>query len=151
MTNVDLDKPVATLKALLIKDFDTYQTLSASRDQKENAAFAVILGAAFMAAVDRHFGGNPSPGDVINFVADARVRYPITGEKVPPQEAEAVIRAVAGEDHLMKTMDGKTIGAAQTAMLFALAQEDYSSAAEVDALLSEASEQAADYFRRAGQ
>lgn len=151
MTNVDLGKPVATLKALLTKDFETFQTLSASRGQKENAAFAVVLGSAFMTAVERHFGENPSPGDVINFVADARVRYPVTGEKVPVQDAEAVIRAVVGEDHLMNTMDGKAVGAAQTAMLFALAQEDYSSAAEVDALLSDASEQAADYFRRAGQ
>ena len=41
-----------------------------------------------------------------------------------PENAERVIRAALGEDNLIKDMDGRARGAAQTFMLLALAHEN---------------------------
>lgn len=148
MTDADLEKPVAVLRALLVGDFDTYRRLNAEFGASGNAAFSVVLGSAFIGAVDRHFGEAPSPPDVINFVAEARARYGTTAQLVTTEDAERAIRAVLGEDRLLDGMSGRAIGAAQTAMLFALVQEDGPSPDEIDTLLTRAAEEAAGYFRR---
>lgn len=49
-----------------------------------------------------------------------------------------MIRAALGEDHLIDAMDGRTYGAAQTSMLFAITHENGASAEDVDGLLAEA-------------
>ena len=45
-------------------------------------------------------------------------------DAVVPENAERVIRAALGEDNLIKDMDGRPRGAAQTFMLLALAHEN---------------------------
>lgn len=148
MTDVDLDKPSKVLRALLLQDFATYRRLDAELGSASNPAFSVLLGMAFMNAVERHFGENASPADVINFVAEIRARLETASQLVSAEDAERVIRAALGEDQLLSEMDGRAIGGAQTAMLFALVQEDAPSPDAVDALLGKASEEAAGYFAR---
>jgi hypothetical protein len=148
MTDVDLDKPSKVLRALLLEDFAAYRRLDAELGPAANPAFSVLLGTAFMNAAERHFGESSSPADVINFVAEVRARLETAGQLVSADDAERVIRAALGEDHLLERMDGRAIGGAQTAMLFALVQEDDPSPDAVDELLGKAADEAAGYFAR---
>jgi hypothetical protein len=110
-----------------------------------------VLTAAFTKAALERFSEQPSADEVIGFVADARARV-VGPEAVAPEDAERVIRAALGEDHLIDAMDGRTYGAAQTSMLFAITHENGASAERVNGLLAEAAEKATAYFRRrAGQ
>jgi hypothetical protein len=144
VTNPDVTSAVATLRALLTEDLDTYRRLHAGLGAGQRMAFAVALTVAFDEAAVRRFGDDHTPAAVIEFVADARARYPRTGEAVPAEDAETVIRAALGEDDLIDRLDGHAFGAAQTAMLFALTRDDDA----IDALLASAGAQAEDYLQR---
>jgi len=152
VTSSDVSSAVAVLRAFLAEDFGTYQRLLADLDAGQRRAFAVALTAAFTEAAVRRFGEQPPAADVIEFVADARARYPNTGQAVPAEDAETVIRAAVGEDALIGALDGRAAGAAQTAMLFALTREGGASADAIDEFLATAATQAEDYLqRRAGR
>jgi hypothetical protein len=71
----------------------------------------------------------------------------LLGEAVPAEDAEAVICAALGEDHLIDQPNGHAYGAAQTAMLFALTRGNATSET-VDALLASAAARAEDYLQR---
>jgi|GEM_PF-1915591 len=148
MTDTELDSSVAALRALLVKDIDTAGRLRGELDSDGRRAYAVLLGTAFSRAVNRRFRGHHTNADIIEFVAEARARYPRTGEMVGAEDAERVIRAALGENHLIDTLDWRSIGAAQTAVLFALVHEDNDGLEEVDALLAGAAADAAAYLRR---
>ncbi len=151
MTTPAIDNSVTVLRALLSEDMETFRRLHAAQNAEERRAFAVVLTAAFTKAALQRFGEQPSAADIIGFVADARARV-VGPETVAPEDAERVIRAALGEDHLIDTMDGRTYGAAQTSMLFAITHENSASAEHVDRLLAEAAGEATAYFRRrAGQ
>jgi hypothetical protein len=62
--------------------------------------------------------------------------------------ANPATRAALGEDQLLDDLDARTLDAAQTAMLFALANETDASRNAVEALLAEAAAQAEAYLRR---
>ena len=151
VTTPALDHSVAALRALLTGDFDTFRRLHAELRPAGNVAFSVALTSAFIHAVDQHFGESPSPADVINFVAEARARYQTTAQRETADDAEQAIRTALGEDRLFNGMSGRAIGAAQTAMLFALVQEDGLSPSGIDTLLARAAEKADEYFRRRGR
>jgi hypothetical protein len=152
VTNTDVDSAVAVLRAFLTRDFSTYQSLREGLDADQRQAFSVVLAAAFTSAATRRFGEKPSAADVIEFVAEARARYPTVGGIVSAEDAETVIRASTGDDDLVGALDGRRSGAAQTAMLFALTRENEAPLAAIDALLAGAAAQAEDYFqRRAGR
>jgi hypothetical protein len=152
VTNTDVDSAVAVLRAFLTRDFSTYQSLREGLDANQRQAFAVVLAAAFAKAATRRFGEKPPAADVIEFVAEARARYPTAAGIVSAEDAETVIRTFTGDDDLVGELDGRRSGAAQTAMLFALIHENEAPVAAIDALLAEAITQAEDYFqRRAGR
>jgi hypothetical protein len=152
VTNTDVDSAVAVLRAFLTRDFSTYQSLREGLDADQRQAFSVVLAAAFTSAATRRFGEKPSAADVIEFVAEARARYPTAGGIVSAEDAETVIRTSTGDDDLVGALDGRRSGAAQTAMLFALTRENEAPLAAIDALLAGAATQAEDYFqRRAGR
>jgi hypothetical protein len=148
VTNSDIDSSIAILRALLTEDFDTYRHLNAELDRSANKVFTAVLGAAFTEAATRRFSEKPSIPEIIEFVADTRAVYSRTGEIVAAEDAEHMIRAALGEDHLVDNMNGKAMGAAQTAMLFALVHEAGASAAQIDDLLTVAKERASSYFER---
>jgi len=148
VTSMEVTSAIAALRALLTEDLDTYRRLHGVLDTGQRLAFAVVLTVAFDEAAVHRFGGDHTLAGIIEFVADARARYPRTGEAVPAEDAETVIRAALGEDDLIDRLDGHAYGAAQTAMLFALTRGDH----DIDALLASAGTQAEDYLkRRAGR
>jgi hypothetical protein len=59
-----------------------------------------------------------------------------------------VIRAALGEDGIIDSTDAYTFGAAQTAMLIALARDDNFSGEDARALLTVAERQARSFFER---
>jgi hypothetical protein len=148
MTSTDVSSAVAVLRALLTEDLDTYRRLHTGLGADQRHALAVVLTVAFNEAVTRRFGEGHTPADIIEFVAEARARYPRTGEAVPAEDAEAVIRAALGEDDLIDRLNGHAFGAAQTAMLFALTRDGETTSVIVDTLLASAAGQAEDYLRR---
>jgi hypothetical protein len=147
-TNAAVDQSVAILQALLREEFDTYRRLNSSLPQSAKPAFAVVLGSAFAEAAERRFGDPPDNSEIIRFVAEARAVYTRTGEKVSAEDAEQVIRGMLGEDRLLEEMDGRTIGSAQTAMLFAMVHESRESVSRIDELLEGARERAYSFFQR---
>jgi len=152
VTNTDVDSAVAVLRTFLTRDFSTYQSLREGLDASQRQAFSVVLAAAFTSAATRRFGEKPPTADVIEFVAEARARYPTAGGIVSAEDADTVIRSSTGDDNLIGALDGRRSGTAQTAMLFALTRENEAPVAAIDALLAEAATQAEDYFqRRAGR
>lgn len=148
MVTMDVDGSVDVVRALLQGDFDTYQRLHSELDPSQRPAFSVVLTAAFHEAAVRRFGDNGDLAEIVAFVADARARYPRTAQAVRAEDAEKLIRAALGEDHLLQELTGQVKGAAQTALLFALIQESDVSHDGIDSLLTSAGEQAKAYFRR---
>lgn len=147
MTTPAIDNSVMVLRAFLTEDMDTCRRMHAAQDGDEQRVFAVVLTAAFAKAVVARFGEHPGAEEITSFVADARAR--VTGpEAVTSEDAERVIRAALGEDHLLDEMDGHAYGAAQTSMLFALVHANGAAAGHIDRLLAGAAEQAAAYLRR---
>ena len=148
MTDSGIDSSVAILRALLTEDFETYSRLNSELDRSANKAFAAVLGAAFTEAVNRRFDDKPSPSEIITFVANTRAAYERAGQMVSAEDAEHMIRAALGEDHLVDNMTGHAMGTAQTAVLFAIVHDNGSSAGQIDDLLKVAEARASSYFRR---
>jgi hypothetical protein len=147
VTTPAIDTSVAVLRALLTEDMDTFRRLHAELGPDQRRAFAVLLGAAFTEAVTRRFGSHHTAADIVEFVAEARASQ-VGAEATTAADAEKAIRAALGEDQLIDDLDARALAAAQTAMLFALANETDASRNAVDTLLAEAAAQAEAYLRR---
>jgi hypothetical protein len=150
VTSNNLASAVSVIRALLTADFSTYQRLHAELDASQRRALSILLSVAFNKAAVQHFGDNHTTAEIIEFVAEARAAYPTVGQAVPPEDAESVIRAALGEDHLIDAMDGYAFGAAQTAILVALVRSDSTSDQDVDRFLAAAADQADGYLRQRG-
>jgi len=148
MATSEIDKSIAVLGALLTEDFDVYRRLNAELDAEASKVFAAVLGATFVEAATRRFGQKPDIPAIIEFVAEARATYATTGEVVSAQDAESMIRGALGEDHLLDSMDVRRMGAAQTAMLFAIVHEGGYASEQIDDLLTVAKGRASSYFQR---
>jgi len=149
MTTPAIDKSVLMTRALLIDDIDTFRRLNAGLDGDGTRVFAALLAGAFDKAANDKFGKDHTVADVIEFVAEARVRY-VGPETVSAEDAEHVIRAVLGED-LVDNMSAYARGEARTAMLVALVLDAGLSAEEIDALLAVAAQRVRSFFERQGR
>ena len=149
---MDVNSAVEVLRTLLTEDISTFRRLHSKLDTGQRQALAVVLTIAFNEAAVRRFGEQHTPADIIEFVAEARGGYPAIGEAVSAEDAETVIRAALGEDDLIDTLNGYTLGAAQTAMLFAITSETTAAHDTIEPLLASAAGQAEEYLqRRAGR
>jgi hypothetical protein len=148
VTTTDIDRSASALRAFLTQDFATFHRLHDGLDPDGRRAFAAVLTAAFGRAVDHRFGAQHMQADIIEFVAEARARYPTSSEMVSADAAERVIKAALGEESLIEGLSGRVLGAAQNAMLFALVHEHDTPPEKMDALLAEAAKDAESYFRR---
>lgn len=152
MTSMDVNNAVDVLRTLLTEDISTFRRLHSELDTSQRQALAVVLTIAFNEAAVRRFGEQHTPADIIEFVAEARGRYPTIGEAVSAEDAETVIRAALGEDDLIDTLSGYTFGAVQTAMLFAITSETTAAHDTIEPLLASAAGEAEAYLqRRAGR
>jgi hypothetical protein len=148
MGTSEIDRSIEVLRALLIQDFDVYRRLNSELDAEASKVFSAVLGATFVEAVTRRFGQEPDIPTIIEFVTEARATYAATGEVVPAQDAESMIRGALGEGHLLDSMDARRMGAAQTAMLFAIVHEGGYPSEHIDDLLTVAKSRATSYFQR---
>lgn len=137
MTTPAIENSVATLRALITKDMDTFRRGYAAQDAAERKAFALVMTASFVKAAAERFGNQPRGEDIIDFVSDARVRL-VGPDSVVPEDAERVIRGALGDDEATKGMSGQARGAAQTSMLLAIALENETSQERVSKILNEA-------------
>jgi hypothetical protein len=128
-------------------DTETYHRLHDAQDAEGRRATTAVSVIAFTNAVKRRFGGHPSPEDIIDFVADARIRT-VGPDSAPPEDAERVIRAALDGESLRASMGTRRLAAAQTFMLFAITHETDEAPAQIDELLAEAAEEAEAYFER---
>jgi hypothetical protein len=145
---MDVNSAVEVLRTLLTEDISTFRRLHSELDTGQRQALAVVLTAAFNEAAVRRFGTQQTPADIIEFVAEARARYPTIGEAVSAEDAETVIRASLGEDDLIDALNGYAFGAAQTAMLFALTHETDAARDTIEPLLASAAGEAEAYLQR---
>jgi hypothetical protein len=148
MTSMDVNSAVDTLRMLLTEDISTFRRLHSGLDAGQRQAFGVVLAVAFNEAAVARFGEQHAPADVIEFVAEARARYPTFDDVVSAEEAETVLRAALGEEDLLDTLSGYAFGAAQAAMLFALTHETGQARDTIEPLLASAAGQAEEYLQR---
>lgn len=150
MTIPAVDRAVTILRALIAEDWDQFERLHAAQRPEDRQAFAVVLGVTVVKAVTERFGASPEDRDIIDFVADARVRLVGPGALVP-EDAERVIRSALGQGDLISDMDGKALGSAQTSLLFSLAHENEAAGDTAAKALAEGASEAASFLSQQGQ
>jgi hypothetical protein len=152
VTSAEIAQSVAALRAFLIGEIDTAERLRGALDDDEHRAYIVLVSTAFGQAVDRRFGEQYMPEDIIEFVANARAKFPNTAELVGAGDAEKTIRTALGEDDLLDGLSARTRVMAQAAMLLALVQESGATPKAIDDLLAPATREAKEYlYRRASK
>lgn len=89
---------VAALRALLVDDIDLHKRLFSQLDRSEaRKGYTALVTAAFVTAVERRFGKNYQPQDVVTFVADLRSRSDRLARDLDPEVAERVIYTVLSD------------------------------------------------------
>lgn len=130
----DLD--VATLRALLVHDFDKYRQLIDQHSEEETRrGYFPLLTAAFFTAAEHRFNGKPRR-EVIEWVADVRARMD-TKEHIDPNVAERLILWVFGKEST-DDLDFDTDFSHQTMLLGILVDERGFDDAQLDAFLQQA-------------
>ncbi len=132
------DDQVAALRALLAGDLERHRLLYARLGSDQAlAGYTALVTGAFSEAVERRFGANYRPADVITFVGDVRTRSDRIAESLDPAAAERVIRAVFGDGSVRDLRD-VTVVSAQIVLLGALIADERLDDAGLDAFLADA-------------
>jgi hypothetical protein len=141
MRITDLD--MATLRALLVNDFDEYRRLiDQHTDEETKRGYFPLLTAAFFIAVEQRFNRKPR-SEIVEWVADVRARMD-ANDQIDPNVAEKLILWVFGKAST-DDVDVNTDFGHQTMLLGLLIREREFSDPELDAFL----QQARDTFREA--
>lgn len=122
------------LRAMLTGDFDKQGEVSGQLTQDDWSQYGVVIGAAFFLAVRQRLGSGYSPADVVNLVADVRLRFDPDGDSYDPRAAELLVRAALGESTETEHYSDKTIVGIQAITVGALAADG--SIGNVDEFLS---------------
>jgi hypothetical protein len=132
------DDQVAALRALLVGDLEGHKLLYARLGHGQAlAGYTALVTGAFSEAVERRFGANYRPADVITFVGDVRTRSAEVAETLDPAAAERVIRAVFGDGSVRDLRDA-TVAGAQIVLLGALIADAKLDDSGLDAFLAAA-------------
>jgi len=141
------DDQVATLRALLSGDFQTFDRLSAQReDDGASRSYAALVAAAFFEAAYRRFVKEGSMDEVVEYVADVRRRFAEVADQLDPCAAERVILA-AIDDENIDDLDGEVIIAAEYILLAALIADRDLDEAELEDFLDQARDVADEWLR----
>jgi hypothetical protein len=132
------DAQVAALRALLSDDMDRYKLLSGQLDRAQaRSGYTALITGAFCEAVERRFGENVQPAEVITFVGQVRASSERVARDLDPDIAERVIRVVYGDGSVRDLEDAVVIGA-QILLLGGLIADEQLDDAELDAFLATA-------------
>jgi hypothetical protein len=132
------DEHLATLRAMLIGEFDEYGRLLDHMDRTNTGeGFNVLVAAAFYVAVNRRFGQGYTIADIIQFVAGERVRVDDREFDIDPRVAERLMLAVLGNGSA-HDLDERAKGLAQIALLTALVDDENLDDAGLGAFMAEA-------------
>ncbi|MFV2019539.1 hypothetical protein [Micromonospora sp. LOL_023] len=90
-----MDEETKFLRTILIRDWEAYESFIRQFEEQSKGTSVAIIGYAFFVAVQRRFGQNFDPGEVMRLVADTRANL-AEGHELPAKEAEALIFAMLG-------------------------------------------------------
>jgi hypothetical protein len=128
------DEQVAALRALFAHELPTYERLALTVTGK---GYDALFACAFVEAVQRRFTGR-TLGDVVQYVADVRVRMIDARYSIDPLAAEHLIRAAQGETELIAKMDDDIKGRTEAALLDELVVDEQFDDAGLDEFLARA-------------
>lgn len=111
-----------TLRAMLAADFDRHGDLATQLDQTGGwEGYGILVGAAFFLGVRKRFSSEHTLSDLIQFAADVRARFDLTGDKFDQRAMELTMRAALGERGLGSQLSDNEKLQAQLIILSALA------------------------------
>ena len=141
------------VRDLLAGDLRTYPESTSSLDEQGWNAFGEIVGAAFYRAVEQRFGANGASDGVSGFVADAAGPYDGTPVAVDRTAAEALVRSVLGDSDgvgpVLEELDEPDLARIELVLLRKLI-DDGEGSGDVDALVTSAQSDAAEFSGEAG-
>lgn len=126
------------LRAFATGDIDRAQELNDSLAAEDRAKYNMLLGALFAVLLDNHFEGNTSPQAIAAFVDKIRRDYEAAGQPFNAWTVEGILRATAGEEHLLNEFSSEEIMATQTLIVGRLAISKPEVAEKIDEFLDEA-------------
>ncbi|GAA3595693.1 hypothetical protein GCM10022223_08600 [Kineosporia mesophila] len=140
-----------TVRELLVGDLNAYFEQTKSLDEHGWNAFGEVVGAAFYNAVERSLSGPQA--DVPAFVAAAAVPYAQTPVAIDENAAQALVRSVLGDDasvaEVLEQLDEPDLARIELVLLRRLI-DDSNGDITVDALITSAQDEAAEFSGEAG-
>lgn len=136
MVNPDLP---AYIRTLVRGDDEAHERIQDRLDAEGWEGFPRFLASLFFLAVDRKFGANSSPAEVIKFVADLRSGLARGGPEIRADEAEALINANL-DPAATYQISPDAIGKIQAATVYKVLTDENLTDEELEAFLSEAVE-----------
>lgn len=131
--NVTADQ-VASIRALLTRDIETYQRMSEQLDPANKEARGALIAAAFYTAARQRFKGG-TPANVAAFVNDLRMRRGLA-EEVDSRVAERLLLATFTDEDI-EDIDGDSQGDHFGILLAGLIADAQLSGSELDAFLED--------------
>lgn len=125
------------IRALLKQDWPTWDQLTVDLDSAGSTA-AKVIGAAFFLAVDRRWTPETDVREIAQWVMETREYFAKGDELIPVREAEALVRAALGEDHLAIGIDSETTVSVEMQLLTKLVADLGLDHDQIDGLVSEA-------------
>lgn len=142
-----MDDNTLFLRALLRRDWETYDRYAAEFERHGKGTPVAIIGFAFHVAVRRYFGSRREAAEIAQFVAGARTALS-GGRDIPVCEAEALMQAAldvnaSGVEETIKRTDVGRIAEIEGQLLFKLITDEELTDEQLDALLIETEQFAA--------
>jgi hypothetical protein len=142
------------VRDLLAGDLQSYPERTSALDESGWNAFGEIVGAAFYQAVERRFGTDETTPDIAGFVSTAAAPYEATPVAVDVAAAEALVRSVLGDEAtvgaVLEQLDEPDLARIELVLLRQLLEEGGPDGVTVEAVVSSAQNEAAQFSGEAG-
>ena len=131
------------LRALLLGEREKADELKSRMSDSEYRTSDNLISATFCGAVEQRFKDDPSPAAVRAFMDEARQNFANAQPPLKPLVAEALIRGVLGEEHLLDELDPDDFTPTQMPITRKIIAESPELQTRIDALLDDAEKTAA--------
>ena len=142
------------VRDLLAGDLQSYPERTSSLDEHGWNAFGEIVGAAFYQAVGRRFEGEAAHGDIQGFVTEAAAPHSATSVAIDTTAAEALVRSVLGDEAtvgaVLEQLDEPELARIELVLLHKLLEDGGPNGQSVDAVVTSAQSEAAQFSGEAG-